>query len=253
MEKSSVFVQAVLAEFTSHDFQALLTEYGIGHEAVSPRQNDPAGRGLQTLFDMSTCLLQESKLPDELWNYAVQTAAYVRNRRYCRHTRKTPYELFTGKRPNMSKLQRFGSTCFTYKQEREQMDLRSEKSVFVGHDKYSPAFLVYYPDTNRVEKHRLVKFVVSTTTKEETPTPESCNEYGCQGVAPRLDENDLKDGNVANDLDKVCEVETRASGTASPRYPTRRKKRPAHLQDYELVRPPSINFPSRAAWDIPQI
>lgn len=241
------------AEFTSHDFQALLTKYGIRHDTVSPRQNDSAGRGLKTLYDMSTCSLQESKLPDELWNYAVQMAANVRNRWYCRHTRKTPYELFTGKRPNMSKLQRFGSICFTYKQEREKMDLRSEKSVFVGHDKYSPAFLVYYPDINRVEKHRLVKFVVNTTTKEEMPIPESYNEYGCQAVAPRVHENDLKDVNEANVSDKVCELETRATDTVSQRYPTRKKKRPAHLQDYELARPPWINFCSRAASDIPEI
>lgn len=43
-------------------------------------------------YEMSRCLLIESGLPDNLWNYAVQTSAYVRNRCYNRHTKKTAYE-----------------------------------------------------------------------------------------------------------------------------------------------------------------
>lgn len=45
-------------------------------------------------------------VPNKLWNYAIQTAAYTRC--YSRRTKKTPYELFTGKVPNISKLQKFG-------------------------------------------------------------------------------------------------------------------------------------------------
>ena len=70
-------------EFTSRDFQALLTKNRIRHETsapYSPHQNGTAERGWRTLYDMSRCLLIESGLPDELWNYAVQTSAYVRNR-----------------------------------------------------------------------------------------------------------------------------------------------------------------------------
>lgn len=58
-------------------------------------------------YEMSRCLLIESGLPDKLWNHAVQTSAYVRNRCYNRCTKKTAYELFTGNVPNISKLQKF--------------------------------------------------------------------------------------------------------------------------------------------------
>ena len=96
-------------EFTSGDFQTLLTKNRIRHERsapYSPHQNGTAERGWRTLYDMSRCLLIESGLPDKLWNYAVQTSAYVRNRCYSRRTKKTPYELFTGKVPNIYKLQK---------------------------------------------------------------------------------------------------------------------------------------------------
>jgi hypothetical protein len=35
---------------------------------------------------------------------------------------------------------------------------RSRKGVFVGYDKGSPAYLVYHPETNTVERVRCVKF-----------------------------------------------------------------------------------------------
>ena len=58
-------------EFTSRDFQTLLTKNRIRHERsapYSPHQNGTAERGWRTLYDMSRCLLIESGLPDKLWN-----------------------------------------------------------------------------------------------------------------------------------------------------------------------------------------
>lgn len=249
-------------EFASHDFQALLTKYRIRHQtsaALSTCQNDTVERGRQTLYDMSTSLLLESKLPDVLWNYAVQTSAYVRNRWYCRHTKKTPYELFMRKQPNVSKLQKFGSVCFTYKQENDDTDSGSEQGIFVGYDKYSPAYLVYYPEINSVQKHRLVKFTVRTTIEEEMPTSESYSECGCEGVATRDDENYFNDENVKNVLGQVCKLQTesediqpnRATETVSQRYPPRKRKRPAHLQDYEVRLQPCMDFCNRAVCKFP--
>ncbi len=83
---------------------------------------------------MGRSLLLDNKLPNKLWNYAVQTAAYVRNKCYSRRTKKTPYELFTGKVPNISKLQKFGSMCFAYKQEKGKLDSSCEQGIFVGYD-----------------------------------------------------------------------------------------------------------------------
>ncbi|GAA6095447.1 ribonuclease inhibitor-like [Tachysurus ichikawai] len=125
-------------EFMNRDFQALLTKNKIRHETsapYSPHQNGTAERGWRTLYDISRCLLIESELPDNLWNYAMQTSAYVRNSCYNRRTKKTPYEFFIGKKPDVSKMQKFGSTCFAYKQEKGKLDSRCEQGVFIGYDK----------------------------------------------------------------------------------------------------------------------
>lgn len=90
-------------EYTNRDFPALLTKNRIKHKMsapYSPYQNDTAARGWQTLYDMGRCLLLDSNLPDKLWHYTVQTAAYVRNMCFSRHTKTTLNELLTGKEQN---------------------------------------------------------------------------------------------------------------------------------------------------------
>ncbi|KAI5619395.1 PRELI domain containing protein 3B, partial [Silurus asotus] len=94
--------------------------------------------------------------PNDLWNYTMQTSAYVGNRCFSRRTKETPYELFTGRKPDVFKMQRFKSICFAYKQKKGKLECRCKKGVFIGYDKNSPAYLVYYPNTEKVQKDRNV-------------------------------------------------------------------------------------------------
>lgn len=90
----------------------------------------------------------------------------MRNRCYSRQTKNTAYELFTGKEPNISKMQKFSSMCFAYKHlHKGKLDPKCEQGVFVGSDKNSRAYLVYYPDKEKVQKHRLVKFPTRNGTE----------------------------------------------------------------------------------------
>lgn len=153
----------------SKDFQTLLRENSIKHEMsapYSPHQNGTAERGWRTMFI-------ESQLPKCLWNCAVQTAAIVQNRCFNKRTGKTPYQMLTSKIPDVSKMQKFGSECYTYKQAKGKLDSRCEQGLFVGYDKSSPAYLVYHPDKGKVLKHRLVKFVHKVNVEKQTQTVET--------------------------------------------------------------------------------
>lgn len=110
-------------------------------------------------------------MPKSLWHLVVQEASYTWNRCFNKHTSKTPYPVMTGRKCYLSKMHKFGSECYTYQKDRGK-DLRSEKGFFVGHDKDSPAFHVYYPSKGKVQKHRQVKFVTKTTSEVETQTQE---------------------------------------------------------------------------------
>lgn len=107
-------------------------------------------------------MLIDSKLPKELLTYAVQAASIIRNRCYNRRLGQTPYYLITGKKPDLSKMRAFGSECYAYN--KEKLNARCEKGIFVGYDKNSPSYLVFYPDTGKVIKNRLVKFVINNVT-----------------------------------------------------------------------------------------
>jgi len=65
------------------------------------------------LEELARTLLNEIGLPKYFWADAVSTTSYVLNRLLIRPIlKKTPYELFKGRKPNISSLKVFGCKCF---------------------------------------------------------------------------------------------------------------------------------------------
>ena len=148
-------------EFKSKNFESLLRKNLIRHETsapYSPHQNGTVERMWRSLFEMARCLLLESELNKSFWAYAVMTAAYIKNRCFNPRLGKTPYEALIGKRPDLSNMHIFGSTCYAYVQNAKKLEARSKKGAFVGYDKESPAYVIYYPEANKVERVRCVSF-----------------------------------------------------------------------------------------------
>lgn len=187
---------------------------------------------------MARFKLIDGNMPKSLWHLAVQEAAYTRNRCFNKHTGTTPYTAMTGEKCDLSKVHKFGSECYAYQQDRGKLDSRCEKGFFVGHDKYSPAFLVYYPNKGKVQKHRLVKFVTQTTSETETQTQEQGldSNVGCeekatlQNCAPSTVLQTDCHQQPVDDGEKHPMVTSQA--TSSGRYPTRERKPPEYLKDY---------------------
>ena len=101
-------------EYVSNDFKQWLSDSGITWTPSTPRtpeQNSIAERVIQTLTQRVRSMLVQAGLSVGHWCYAVEAAAYVLNR--TRHksiqSGKVPFELFTGRRPNLSNLFVFGT------------------------------------------------------------------------------------------------------------------------------------------------
>ena len=61
-------------------------------------------------------MLNNKNVARNLWGEAVNTACHIVNRMYFRlGTKKTPYELWKGRKPNVKYFRIFGSTCFIFK------------------------------------------------------------------------------------------------------------------------------------------
>ena len=52
----------------------------------------------------------------------------------------------------------------------KKLDSICEKGIYVGYDRNSPAYLVFYPESNRSLKHRLIKFISNVTETQIYPT-----------------------------------------------------------------------------------
>ena len=157
-------------EFKSRRYEELLLDKSIQHQfsaPYSPHQNGTAERCWGTIFNMARCLLIESRLPKNLWAYAVKASAYIRNRCYNPRINMTPYEAVLKVKPDLSKLHTFGSYCHALVYIKKKLDPRSEEGIFLGYDRSSPAYWIYFPRKKTVQKVRAVHF--SEKFKMENP------------------------------------------------------------------------------------
>jgi len=242
-------------EFISREFKDILLENKIKHEMscpASPHQNGTAERQWRTLFEMARCLLIDSGLPKTLWSYALMTSAYVRNRCYNKRLSKTPFEALTGQKPNFGKMQKFGQTCYALVQNPKKLDARAEKGIFVGYDKESPSFLIYFPETESVKKIRCVKFQNSDSNSNGENVKTDCksdshdndlivldNQQYTEGLHPGLMTPPCESTEVSPQTKQIGTNENAHEKSVTPATSAesngkRTRKKPKYLDDYCL-------------------
>ena len=110
---------------------------------------------------MTRSMLNENSIAEYFWAEAVSTACYIINRVFIRPmTSKTAYELFRGKKPNVSYFHIFGSKCFVKKNVLNlgKFDKRSEEAIFLGYSLNSRAYRVFNKSSKTIEESINVKF-----------------------------------------------------------------------------------------------
>ena len=99
-------------EYTSKEFEAIGKEDGIKRELTTPynpQQNGVAERKNRTIMEEVKTMIHDQDLPMHLWAEATRTTVYVQNR--LSHSAlgfKTPEEMYTGQKPEVSYLKIFG-------------------------------------------------------------------------------------------------------------------------------------------------
>lgn len=95
----------------SHQFQQAIRDAGYILEPMASDasfQNGLAECPNCTLGDMMRTLLHSAGLGPQYWSWALIHAVYLKNRLPHPTTNVTPYEVYTGMHPNISKVQIFG-------------------------------------------------------------------------------------------------------------------------------------------------
>ena len=143
-------------EFENSYIESFCTRSGISQEfsaPITPQQNGVVERKNRIIQEMVKAMLHNKDMARNLWGEAVNTACHTVNRVYFRpSTKKTPYELWKGRKPNLKYFKIFGSTCFILKDREnvEKFDSRSDKGIFLGYSSTSKAYRVYNKRTMKV-------------------------------------------------------------------------------------------------------
>ena len=122
------------------------TKSGISQEFSTPitsQQNGAVERKNRVIQEMARAMLHNKDVARNLWGEAVNTACNTVNMVYFRPgTKKTPYELWKGRKPNVKYFKIFGSTCFILK-DRENVgkfDSQSDEGIFLEYSSTSKAY-----------------------------------------------------------------------------------------------------------------
>ncbi|KAG1679444.1 hypothetical protein FOA52_007736 [Chlamydomonas sp. UWO 241] len=98
-------------------------------------------------------------LPAELWGEAARAANYTRNRTHSSVTGDTPYRLFTGEDPDLSKIRVFSSPAWVYGFPKNKLEPCAIKGIFVGNEPGTPAYRIYHPKSGKITVEREVRII----------------------------------------------------------------------------------------------
>lgn len=127
----------------------------------TPQQNGVAERKNRAIQEMANCMLLDAGLPKCYWGEAVLTANFVQNRLPSRAVDKMPFELWTGRVPNLAELRVFGCEAYVHipDQKRKKFDPRARKLIFVGYSSQHKGYRFLDRETNRITISRDARFL----------------------------------------------------------------------------------------------
>ncbi|KAJ9547471.1 hypothetical protein OSB04_020014 [Centaurea solstitialis] len=151
-------------EFKNSVLDDFLVSKGISQNFSSvrtPQQNGVAERRNRTLIEAARSMLIEARLTLQFWAEAVNTACYTQNRSLIvKRFKKRAYELFRGRKPNISYFHIFGCNCYI-KNDQDNLgkfDAKADDGFLVGYSTVSKAYCVFNKRRQTLEETIHVKF-----------------------------------------------------------------------------------------------
>jgi transposase InsO family protein len=144
-------------KFKNTQVEDYLDEEGIKHEFLAPytpQQNGVAKKKIRTLIEMARNVLDEYKTSDRFWAKMVNTVCHATNRLYLHKLlKKTPYELLTGNKPNVSYFRVFESKCYVLQKRSKSSKFAPKvyEGFLLGYDSNSHAYHVFNKDSGYVK------------------------------------------------------------------------------------------------------
>lgn len=155
-------------EFSSKELASFLSSRGIVHQqppAESSSQNGVSERSIRTVSGLTRSMIYSSGLPAYLWSEFALTAAFVLNRSPLRAIGgRFPLELWSGMKPDISKLRAIGCIAFAHltDRERNKVGAQAVECYLVGYEPNTKdGYRLWCPSKRSIIVSRDVRFFES--------------------------------------------------------------------------------------------
>ena len=143
-------------EYMSNEFNSFLDAHGIERQHTCrnrPQQNGVAERANRLFAERIVALLNESGLSKKFWVECLAALVHVLN--VCPTSAlagKTPYEVWNGRKPDISHLRVWGCLAYVHvqKDKRSKLGSHMEKCIFIGYPHGYKGWKFYNPETGKV-------------------------------------------------------------------------------------------------------
>ncbi|RVW63464.1 Retrovirus-related Pol polyprotein from transposon TNT 1-94 [Vitis vinifera] len=114
----------------------------------TPQQNGVVERHNRTLMEMVRNMMSYSSIPISLWGEALKTAMYILNRVPSKAVPKTPFELWTSRKPSLRHIHIWGcpAEARIYNPHEKKLDSRTISGYFIGYPDKSKGYRFYCPN-----------------------------------------------------------------------------------------------------------
>ena len=213
-------------EYVGEDMQRYLARRNIKRTTsvpYNPHQNGIAERALRETTEKARAIHIESGLDERFWCDAVHTATYAINRTPTSSLGYlSPYEAWTGNKPSLTHMRRFGSLAVVIDETRVgKLNPRGINGIFLGYALNNPGYYVYHggrvhtsDDVTFDEARRGVDFVANTATRNDN----QWNTMYDPKAETATNEGETTETWTSNNINKHQESHTHTNtGEAQPR------------------------------------
>jgi hypothetical protein len=104
-------------------------------------------------------MMSQTNLPLYFWGYVLETAVFTLNCVPSKSVEKTPYEIWTGKRPSLSFLKIWGCDAYVKRLTPTKLEPRFDKCIVVGYPRETKGYYFYNRQENKVFVSRNAVFL----------------------------------------------------------------------------------------------
>ena len=116
----------------------------------TPQQNEVIEKRNRTLLEMVRSMMAQANLPISFWGDALLTVTYILNRVPSKSVATTPYELWMGRKPEISYLRPWGCAGYVHDLSSKfgKLGARGKKCIFIRYPEHFKGYILIGENSN---------------------------------------------------------------------------------------------------------